>query len=676
MIIDYLYLLVAIFGVSGITIYVLGKMRVPSIVGFLVGGIIIGPSCLDLIKNRHEIEVLADIGVIMLMFTIGLEFSLKNLLKLRLQVLGGGLLQVAMTTATVAALSYFLLSEPPNGAIFSGILVSLSSTAIAFKLIAERGEMHTPHGRASIGMLIFQDLCVVLYMLLIPVLAGKTSSPSEVALIILKAFLVVGIVLVAAKWGVPRLLHEIVKTRSRELFLITIIVLCLGTALGTFVLGLSLALGAFLAGVIISESEYSAQTLSDVLPLKESFSALFFISIGMLLNLVVLFNNMQTIIVAVLTIFAAKFITVAFPAYLTGQSPANSLRAGLYLAQIGEFSFVVAMAGKGAGLMTEGAYQVFLSAAVLTMMATPFLVSSSARVSSWLLTIPLFRRMELRRGRQQREHFPAHLTGHVIVVGFGVNGSNLAKALRYSEIPYAVLELNSETVRRAKRLGEPIYYGDGTSMTILRKLGVQSALAMVVAISDASATRSVVRVARTENPSIYIVARTRYVSEVDDLVKLGASEVIPEEFETSVEIFSKILHYYHVPINVIRDHIEVARADSYRALRTVHFPGKSMGAPYDDFLQNVDMETYQVKPGSRLHGLSLAELRLRTKTGVTAISVKRGEDIRGMPPPSFRLEEGDILILIGKRDDIACAADYLETGTIRIKTEQKETDET
>jgi monovalent cation:H+ antiporter-2, CPA2 family len=658
---EYLYLIIAIFGISGITIYVLGKFRIPSIIGFLVGGIIIGPSGLNILHEPGDVEVVAELGVILLMFTIGLEFSLQNLLKLRTLVFGAGFLQVSLATISIGAISFFLFSEPFSKAILIGLLVSLSSTAIVFKMIQDRGELHTPYGRVCVGILIFQDLCVVVYMLMIPVLAGAVESPWDIAITIFKAVVVICAVLFSAKWGTPWLLHEIVKTRSRELFIITIIVLSLGTALLTHMMGLSLALGAFLAGVVISESEYSAQTVSDILPLKEIFSALFFISIGMLLNLQILSRNVGLVVVMILIIGIVKFITTILPAYFTGQSLGNALRAGLYLFQIGEFSFVVAVAGKRAGLMAEETYQVFLSAAVITMMATPFLISLSSRLSSAIVGLPFLHRVEVVSKKRERQHYPQRLRDHVIIIGFGINGSNLTKVLRHSGISYVVLELNSNTVRSAKKLGEPIHFGDGTSSIILRKLGIQSATVLVVAISDASATRAIVKVARTENPYIFIIARTRYVSEVEELIKSGANEVIPEEFETSVEIFSKVLNHYRVPMNDIKDNIEEIRADNYKAMRTANLPHQKV----DDALMlysDIDMATFRIRKSFHAHGRTLAELDLRAQTGVTVISTKRNESISELPPPTSMLLDGDILTFIGKRKDIEKAVEYLETG--------------
>jgi CPA2 family monovalent cation:H+ antiporter-2 len=663
---EFLKSLVIIFGVSAVIVFLLGRLKIPSIVGFLIAGVIMGPYGFELIKDVHEVEILAEIGVILLMFTIGLEFSLKNLLMLRTAVFGGGLIQISLTIVVVALINYILLHSRINTAIFNGFLVSLSSTAIVMKMLFDRAEINTPHGRISFGMLIFQDLCVVPFMLLVPLLAGSNGGIWNVVMVMIKAFLVVGIVLFASRWAVPHILHQIVSIRSRELFVISIILLCLGTALFTSRLGLSLALGAFLAGIIISETEYASQAISDILPFKESFTGLFFISIGMLLNLHFFKLNFMSALEAVFAILLIKIITVVFSSIVIGQSLRNSIQAGFYLFQIGEFSFILAVSGRHYGLITEYVYQIFLSASVITMMLTPFMISASFRVSNWLFFKTFVQNIDHKLRRTEEKEYPEKKSGHVVIIGFGVNGSNLARVLRKSEIPYVVLEINSNTVRKMKRKGEPIYYGDGTGVEILHKLGIQRAKMLVIAISDAAATRMITQIARKENSDLYIIVRTRYVAEVDDLKQLGANEVIPEEFETSVEIFSRVLHYYHIPRNVITEHIEDIRKDNYRVLRTVKLPGKHLAERYE-LLSELETETYMIKEMSKMDGHSIKELRFRTETGVTIIAVQRGEKIYQNPAPDFVLKTGDVLLFIGKKEDINCSIEYLESDRFPVE---------
>ena len=657
---EFLKSLVLIFGVSAIVVFALGRLRIPSVVGFLVAGVILGPHGFQFIRNVHDVEILAEIGVILLMFTIGLEFSLRNLMALRSQVLGGGFLQVTLTIGLIALLSFFFFNYELNVALFDGFIVALSSTAIVIKLLMDRAEINTLHGRSSVGILIFQDLCVVPFMLLIPVLAGNGGGVERIAFTMLKAFMVVGIVLFAARWAVPIILHEVVRTRSRELFVITIILLCIGTAFFTSKLGLSLALGAFLAGIIISESEYASQAISDILPFKESFTGLFFISVGMLMDIEFLTSNLDSVIAVVFAILILKSLIGMLSLYIVGQPLRVSMQAGLYISQIGEFSFVLALAGKASGLMTEGAYQTFLSASVITMIITPFIVIISPRVSEYLVSKLPVKGFDRMKRKRERDIYPLKKSGHVIIIGFGINGRNLARVLKESGIPYVVLEINANTVKKMKKKGEPIYYGDGTSSEILHKMGVSMAKMLVIAISDAAATRRIVQIARHENPGIHIIVRTRYIAEVDDLIKLGANEVIPEEFETSIEIFSRVLHHYHVPRNVIAEHIDNIRKDSYSALRTVELPKKHL-AERHEFLRDIETETYLIKKDSHMGGHSIKELHLRAETGVTIIAVQRGEEVYQNPSPDFVLKSGDVLLLIGKRKDINNAVEYLES---------------
>lgn len=659
---EFLKSLTIIFGVSAIVVFLLSRLNIPSIVGFLIAGLILGPHGLELIRNVKDVELLAEIGVILLMFTIGLEFSLSRLLMSRAMVFGGGLLQVSTTIAVVAILSYTLLRQDSNIAIFNGFLVSLSSTAIVMKLLFDRAEINTAHGRMSVGMLIFQDLCVIPFMLLIPILAGNGGSVIDVAVIMLKASVVIGAVIFAARWVVPHILHQVVSSRSRELFVITIILLCISTALLTSQFGLSLALGAFLAGIIISESEYASQAISDILPFKESFSGLFFISVGMLMNVDFFRSNLATVVSIVCIILILKFATGMLSSSAFNQPLRVSIQTGIYLFQIGEFSFVLALAGKSAGLLTEYAYQMFLSSSVITMILTPFVINAAPSISAWLSSRAPLKRLERIKSREGEAH---HLrrAGHVIIIGFGVNGSNLARVLKESDISYVILEMNAATVKRMKKKGEPIYYGDGTSSEILHKMGIHHAKVLVIAISDAAGTRRIVQIARHENPELHIIVRTKYIAEVDDLKKLGANEVIPEEFETSIEIFSRTLHHYHMPRNVITEHIDNIRKDSYSVLRTVELPKKHL-AERHEFLKDVETETYLIKEGSPVDGRSISELHLRAKTGVTIITVQRGERVHHNPSSEFILKAGDVVLFLGKRENVNHAIEYFETGRL------------
>jgi len=393
---EFLKSLVIIFGLSALVVFILGKVRIPSIIGFLAAGALLGPYGLELIGDVHLVEIFAEIGVVLLLFTIGLEFSLKSLLALRKTIFLGGLLQVLF-----AGLSVFFLSaaagQDTRTSIVLGGLTALSSTAIVLKLLFDRAEIDSPHGRVSLGILIFQDFCVVIFILLIPMLKGTESSISDVAWVLAKSAIFITAVIVTARWVVPSALHQVVHTRMRELFVISIIFICLGTAYLTYELGFSLALGAFIAGLVVSESEYSYQATADILPFKDSFNGLFFISVGMLMDIHFFLENFESVILLVFVLIILKIITTTAAAFVTGSNLRVSLHSGLILAQVGEFSFVLAVTALRQELITDGIYQLFLSTAIISMLITPLFVAVSSRVSIWVTSRKLLQRLQAMR---------------------------------------------------------------------------------------------------------------------------------------------------------------------------------------------------------------------------------------------------------------------------------------
>ncbi|TAL08676.1 MAG: sodium:proton exchanger [Nitrospirae bacterium] len=558
--------LVILFGASIVVVYCFNKLRVPAVVGFLVAGTLLGPYGLDVVNDVSHVEILAEVGVVMLLFTIGVEVSLARITSLR-TVVGGGLLQIGAAIA-LSALAGLAFGLPVNQGVFWGFLTAMSSTAIVLKMLTERGETNSPQGRLTIGVLIVQDLSVVPMMVLTPVLAGQgEGGVAAVAWSLLKALLLVTLILVAARFLIPRLLIEVVRSRSRELFTITIILACLGIAWLSSLAGLSLALGAFIAGLIISESEYSHQAMAEILPFRDSFNSLFFISIGMLLDLRVLLSHPVLILGLVALVVAGKFITAAGAAVAAGYPWRPAVLTGVALAQVGEFSFILSKVGKEVGLLTAQSFQVFLTVSVLTLLLTPFLIQASPRVARRAEAIQRLRHWLPERPADPQAVPPRHLRDHTIIAGYGVNGRNLAQVLRETEIAFVVVEMDGEAVRQEQQKDMPIYFGDVTHPQVLRRLGIHEARALVLAISDPIATRRAVKVARQLNPALHIIARTRYLREIDDLRKTGADQVVPEEFETSIEIFSRVLQHYRMPSRVIAEKAERIRKEGYALLR-------------------------------------------------------------------------------------------------------------
>ena len=500
-------------------------------------------------------------------------------------------------------------------------------------------------------------------MLVLPLLAGRSDGGTRALLLALgKAVLVVIGVIVLARTLVPRVLAEILKTRSRELFLIAVILVGTLTALGTAAAGASLALGAFLAGLVISESDYGHQAMAELLPFRDVFISLFFVAVGMLVQVDFLRAHPAVALGGVGIIMGGKTVLAAIGPAVMGYSGRVALLSGLAVSQIGEFSFVLAREGRGAGLLSEDLYQTFLAVAVLTMLVTPFLLHGGpALVDGLERLVPLDRLLPgLRPGAISVADQP--LTDHVIITGYGLNGRNLAAALRSIRAPYLIVELNAQTVHQARARGEAAFYGDATREEILRALGADRARMLVVAISDPAATRRMVRVARSMNPTIHIIARTRYVVEIPELSRLGADVVIPEEFETSIEIFARVLAHYNVPRAEVERLVDHIRSSHYAALRGGDGTGRlSLGAVAG--IPQMAVERVRLPADSPLVGKTLAATGLRTQTGALVLAVGRGTTEVTTPGPRFRLAAGDVLVIVGQPAQLVVATTLVVRGS-------------
>jgi len=628
-------------------VFLFHKLRLPTIVGFLLAGVFLGPDGLGLIRNASQVETLAGIGVVFLLFTIGLEFSLGQLAQTGRTVLWAGIFQILITIVVVLLVSLFL-GYGIEISIFYGFLVSLSSTAIVLRIYNDRGEIDALQGRLATGILLLQDLCIVPMMLLVPVLgqSGKISFPL-IGWAFLKAFLALLIIVSATRTVFPWLLRQVTLLRNRELFVLFIVFICLGMAWLTSEAGLSLALGAFIAGLVISESEFSHQIIADILPLRDCFSGIFFISIGMLLNLDFLMHNVFSALLNLILIVGIKGVVIFVIFWWFYRSLRLGVVLGLSLAQVGEFSLILAKAGAGYGLLTATSEQTFLSASILSMIVTPFLIQWAQRLAFGIEAVVRAPSGELLSEKKEG----GVTTGHVIVVGYGLNGQNLSRVLKEVGIPYRILEMDPDLVNEARAADEPITFGDGTRPGVLQKMGIEKARILVLAISDPVATSHVVSQVRRLRHDLYIIVRTRYVAEIDRLYTLGANQVIPEEFETSVEIFARVLQEYHLPRNVISLQVDLIRKEHYGTLRGLRLQGKRLDE-LTQFLVGTTTDTLLILEGSPAVGQTLAGLEVRQKSGVTVIAVVRDGQSFHNPAPDFRLASGDILVLLGSHKEL------------------------
>ena len=632
-------------------------LRLSPIAGFLLTGMLIGPSGLGLIR-QNEVELFAEIGVVVLLFTVGLEFSLADLrARWRPFLIGGGLQVTATIAATVAVAMAF--GQSWRAAVFLGFLAALSSTAIVLKAYADRRELQSPQGGLVTGILLFQDICLAPMIVLIPVLAGTNSASAGMVL----GRLAIGVLLVSATFilarlVVPRVLEWIVRTRVREIFMLGALGTCLGMGLLTERLGFSMALGAFLAGLALSESEYRHQVAAEVLPFRDLLNSLFFISLGMLLQFEILRDHAVAVVTVALALIAGKTAITALVVGYLGYPSRIALVSGWSLAQVGEFSFVLAAAGLAGGVLNPTLHQVFLAASVGTMLLAPVWIALAPR---WVGHGPRVRvpraLARLRRDPHPEPGTPgAPRTGHVVLVGYGLNGRNVARVLRETAIPFVVLEMNTQLVHQAQAEGIPVLYGDATRPEILEACGIERAGMLVLAISDLAATRQAVRVGRRLNPGLYILARTRAVEEIPELQRLGADEVIPEEFETSIEIFCRVLERHHIPRNLIDAQVRMIRDESYGMLRDPSRPATPALDRLAAILEGTLTETYLVQTGSRADGATLRALDVRRRTGASVIAIVRAGAATTNPTADSELRANDTLVVVGGHAALEAAA--------------------
>lgn len=623
------------------------KLRLPSIVGFLLAGCLIGPHGVGLVEDTESVAALAEIGIVLLLFVVGLELSLRQLRLLGSVILWACAIQIFGSIFIVAGIAW-LVGLAPGPALVAGFLVAHSSTAIVLKLLNDRGELDAPHGRIAVGILLVQDLSLVPMVLVTRVLGAPGAADwFEVGRALVAAFLGVAALIVAARVILPQLLAFIVRQRNRELFAATIVLVCFGTAGLAASFDLSLALGALLAGLVISESEYSHQIVADLLPFRDVLNSIFFVSIGMLFRPELVLEAPLLTLGLALLVLVGKLLLLFVAILPFHGSPRVAVSTSFTLASMGELAFVLAGIALPLGLIAPAHYDSFLVVAVLTMVATPFLMAAAEPVGWWV-------QARLGRSVPEAEATPVPQRGHVLIVGFGLNGSNLSRVLGETGLPFLVIELNPERVAASRNDNVPMIYGDATRAAMLDHAGLRHAAVLVIAISDPVATRRIVAIARQMHRSLPIVVRTRYVSEVERLQRLGATEVIPEEFETSVEIFARVLRRLHVPRNVIQLQVEMIRSQGYGMLRGLDLPDQPL-SQIDDILARALTETALVGPGSPACGKTIRQLDLRRTAGVTILAVVQNGEAMPNPGPECILHENDLLVLFGDHASLETA---------------------
>jgi CPA2 family monovalent cation:H+ antiporter-2 len=628
------------------------RLRIPTVAGLLVAGALAGPSGFGWVTEVEAVERFAEIGVVLLLFVIGLEVSRERLRELGRWLAVGGPLQVGVT-AMVAAGAALGAGTAPGAALLVGGVVSLSSTALVLKLYGDRGELDALHGRAALGILLFQDLAVVPMMVVVPALAGGAAGrgadlPGRLAagLAVLALAVVLGRVLL------PRVLAVAARGRSREAFLLGAVVLCLGTAWLTERLGLSAALGAFVAGFLLADSEYAYQALAEVVPLRELFASVFFVAVGMLVDLSYVARHPLATLLATLAVVALKALAASVAIAALGVPRRTAIVGGLGLAQMGEFSFVLLALGREHGVLAGEPYQLLLATAALSMLATPALVLAAPRLAERfggsIVATPA--------AEADSPSLP-----QVLVVGYGANGEILARILHETSIRYRIVDADAERVKRARAAGEPVVFGDATRPEILAHAGVAHVQLVVVAISDPRAVTNVVRCVRRLAGQAKILVRTRRLREVEAIERAGADRVVAEEYESAIAIYTWALEEMHVPRNVIVAQTRVLRGEDYRLLRGGAVPA-GVSRAVAEALAAGTTDVFRLTDECAAVGRTLGELDLRRRSGATVLAVVRAEAPHLTPPAEFALAAGDELVLLGAHAEIEHAFALLTGG--------------
>ncbi|MFT7535163.1 MAG: CPA2 family monovalent cation:H+ antiporter-2 [Hyphomicrobiaceae bacterium] len=635
------------------------RLRLPSIVGFLVAGVVVGPHAIGLVNHEEMVRELAEVGIVVMLFAVGLEVPLSQLRRLRRAILFGGCVQI-LGTVLVTTLVCALIGMSWPSAVFLGFLLSLSSTAAATKMLIDHGELGAPHGRTVLGIAVAQDLAVVPMILLIPLLGSmnvpefmpgsgvpgfglpaSTAAVSATPMTALLNFGALALIVVVARLLVKPLVSVVCGTRSRELFVLFLATWCLGLAVVTAHLGMSLALGAFLAGILLADSDHHSQAASEIEPFRDAFASLFFVSIGMLFDWATIANAPGTVAAIVCAVVGGKALIIILAARVLGQPFWVRIRAALTLAQVGEFSFVLVQLGQQSNLLPESAEALFIVAAVVSIAATPLLYALGHRLALRARNSGMHN-----AGRVHAAVSDGERSNHAILVGYGPTGRTVAAGLEAAGIPYVIAEMNAATVRTERLRGVPIVLADATRITVLNSLGLARAQLVVLAINDLAATQRVSQLVSQNAPQAHILARAQFNNDVASLQRSGAHEVVPQELEASVEILVRVLRRFLVADDEIGRRVKAVRAEA-GGIERASMVAPSEASEIAEFVPGLGFAVRRVGLGAPVAGQTLKDAAVRRHTGCTVVAVRRADQNLTAIDQDTVLEVGDTVVVIG-----------------------------
>jgi len=643
---------VVVLGSATLVATLFHRLKIPTVVGFIATGMLIGPYALKIVGSLPGAHFLTEIAILFLMFTLGLEFSPRKVMRLKRAFLGAGMVQVLATGALFAMLSK-LSGLPIPKSIFIGGLVAMSSTAIVMKLLEDSRELHSPFGEACLGTLLFQDVAVIPLMLLVPILGGmQPGEHSDIRWLLASPLLLAGLWF-GGRFAIPWLFDKVLLTRSREVFFFAVLSLCLGIAWAVNQIGLSLSLGAFLAGLLVSDTPYVKQIAADIIHLRDNFLGLFFTSLGMLLDPAFVVAHPFLVIGVTLLLFLGKG-AIVFGAVRIARYPVSvAAICAVTLSQVGEFSFVLATQGSERGLFTPADLQIFLSASLLSILATPFLFRMAPR---WFLQ----RKKAMAADSPLPSFAPGSAQGHTIILGFGPVGQDVAQALKSLGIPYRVLEMNPEIVRKFKQAGEDILYGDASQEGMLEAAGISRSKLVVLSVSGASMTSSSLAAIRRIRPDIPVIVRAQYLRELEDLSLDANTEIVIAEFETSVGMLLRTLRSYGISEEQVEGFVTGLRQRLETKAKSLWGGPEILQLPSWDAISRI--RPVRLAATSGCQGRTLAEVRLRELTGANVVCVFREGLGTTVPTGDFLLRSGDIVHLIGSPESLSSAEGLLSTS--------------
>ncbi|WP_315788470.1 cation:proton antiporter [Fischerella sp. JS2] len=639
--------MVTVLGVAVSGGYLVSRLHQPVLLGYLLGGIVVGPAGLKLVTLEGDIQVLSEVGVALLLFALGVEFSLKDLLRLRVIALGGGSLQIILTILLAGGLAYLTgWVETVPKAIFLGAVLSLSSTAVVLKSLIERNEVQTVHGQVMLAILIVQDLGLGLMLAVLPALTQPTNIIGIALLTaLLKVLLFLSGAILVGRWVIPFLIRLIAQSGSQELFLLGILVLCLGIALFTYAIGLGIAMGAFVAGLMISNVEYADHALDRVLPMRDVFATLFFVSIGILIDPGFLLANGWILIGLIAITMIGKAAIVALIVRGFGYSLKTALTVGIGINQIGEFSFVLAGVAQTQGLFSSRLYGLTVGTTAITLLLAPFMLKATPYLLQWLERLPALSPFLQLNHSPRLVGLEEELANHVVVVGYGRVGQTLVRMLYFQGHKILVIDNNEAALQTLRERRIPYLFGDASSTLVLEKANLTQAKAMAIALPDPMATRLTLKRALSLAPDLDIIVRAHVNEEIDSLYQLGAQEVVQPEFEASLEMGAHMLLKLGDSTYAVQQVVNRYRRGRYRDI----LPERSEywgAADLDVAIAGLQRHWYTLHSDSPLVGLSLAQTNARRLTGATVMAIERNKKLYRYPTGEFTLASGDRLLVV------------------------------